>query len=78
MPRSKRLPPELPRRRLHRALIRLGFEVARDLGPHTVYRHPDRRGMIISIPRHSKVSRRLVIGELENIGFAGEDLLRVY
>ena len=42
----------LPYRKVHRALLRLGFRVDRQVGGHVVHVHPD--GRLMSVPRHDR------------------------
>ena len=78
MPRPKRLPAELPRQRVLAALKRMGFYIAREGDRHTVLKHPDRTGAALALPRHSRISRKLLLRALTAFGFAEEDFSRHY
>jgi len=69
-----RLPSDLPTDRVHAALRRLGFRVARE-GKHTIF---VREGTILPVPRHAKVSRRLLLGELRRLGITRDEFLDAY
>jgi len=69
-----RLPSDLPTDRVHAALRRLGFAIARE-GKHTIFRRGE---AILPIPRHPKVSRALLVRELKRVGVPVEDFLASY
>jgi len=70
----RRLPSDLPTDRVHAALRRLGFQVARE-GKHTVF---TRRGAILPVPRHAKVSRQLMVRELRRLGVSEDESMDAY
>lgn len=73
-----RLPSDLPRTRVLRALVRMGFHCDREGDEHTVYRHPDRPDVRAAIPRHSRVDRYLLRGILRRAGVTEEEFMRHY
>jgi len=80
MPASSdaRLPSDLPVGRVRSALRRLGFEVAREGGRHTIFIDPTNRSRLVAVPRHSRVKRQLLLGELRRVGISEEQFVAVY
>ena len=74
--RRRQLPADPPRQKVHSALQRLGFSVAREGAKHTIYR--DHAGRIVSIPRHPTVKRGLLRGELEGVGISEKQFMTEY
>ena len=72
------MPSDLPRGRVHSALKRLGFAVAREKGPHTTYQDSARPERILQLPRHPKIKRRLLQGILKRTGVSEEDFMANY
>lgn len=68
------LPSDLPTDRVHAALRRLGFTIARE-GKHTIFR---RGNAILPVPRHPKVNRALLVRELKRLGVSMEEFLARY
>jgi len=68
------LPSDLPTDRVHNALRRLGFVIARE-GKHTIFA---RGAAILPLPRHPKVSRELLLRELRRLGISREEFLEQY
>jgi len=75
--RRKRLPSDLPRSRVLAALRRLGFDVEREGADHTVCKD-HAGGRTITVPRHSKVKRMLLRGQLRRIALSEEDFMDAY
>lgn len=73
-----RLPPDLPTGKVHNALKRLGFVLAREGSRHTIFVDPGNRERIISIPRHSRVKANLLRGQLKRIGISEQQFLDNY
>jgi predicted RNA binding protein YcfA (HicA-like mRNA interferase family) len=73
-----RLPARLPTKQVHSALLRLGFFMARDDGPHTVYAYPGRPKVRFVLPRHAMVGRHLVVSALKDAGFSEQQVLDVF
>ena len=71
---SPELPSDLPTDRVHSALRRLGFAIARE-GKHTIF---ERKGLILPVPRHPKVSRKLLLRELKRLGITVDEFLANY
>jgi len=55
-------------------LRRLGFEIARE-GKHTIF---VRAGLILSIPRHATVRRKLLLTELRRLGITQAEFMDKY
>jgi predicted RNA binding protein YcfA (HicA-like mRNA interferase family) len=54
---ARRLPSDLPRVRVVRAIERLGFAFDREGGDHTVYKDPSDPDRLLVVPRHARVKR---------------------
>ncbi len=79
MPRpAKRLPSDLPRDRVLRAIKRLGFVLVRDSGDHSVYKHQDDADRLMVVPRHSRVKRQLLRNILSGAGVTEEQFMSAY
>jgi hypothetical protein len=70
----RRLPSDLPTDRVHAALRRLGFAIARE-GKHTIF---VREGAILPLPRHATVSRVLLLRELKRVGITPDEFMENY
>ena len=73
-----RLPSDLPRARVVRALNRLGFVLQREGGLHSIFRDPHDPSRLISLPRHSRIKRRLLRGILSGVGITESDFMSRY
>ncbi len=60
--------------RVHAALRRLGFDLARE-GRHTIF---TRGNAILPIPRHPRVRRALLLRELKRVGVTIEEFIDAY
>jgi predicted RNA binding protein YcfA (HicA-like mRNA interferase family) len=61
-----------------RAVKRLGFELGRDSGDHSVYKHIDDPDRFMVIPRHSRVKRHLLQSILSGAGVTEEQFMAAY
>jgi predicted RNA binding protein YcfA (HicA-like mRNA interferase family) len=75
---AKRLPSDLPRDRVLRALGRLSFVLDRDTGDHSVYKHRDDESRMMVLPRHSRIKRQLLRGILAGAGVTEEQFMDAY
>ena len=59
---------------------RLGYRAEEVIGQHAkvLYRDPDDRTRLLSIPRHTKVKRDLLRGELRGVGVSEEQFMERY
>ena len=79
MPKTpKRLPSDLPQRKVLTAVKRLGFDLDREGGKHSIYKDPDNPDRIMSIPRHSRIKKQLLQGILAGAGVSEEQFMDVY
>ena len=80
MPRKtrKRLPSDLPRARVLRAIEKLGFVLKREGSKHTIYVDPNDARRLLSIPRHSRIKRNLLRGVLSGVHISEENFMRHY
>jgi predicted RNA binding protein YcfA (HicA-like mRNA interferase family) len=79
MPRhATRLPSDLPRERVVRALQRLGFVLVREGARHSVYRAQDGSGRQTAIPRHSRIKRQLLQGILSGLRITEGEFMAQY
>ena len=72
MPRK--LPSEFPTQRVHAALRRLGFHVARE-GKHTIFA---RGADLLPVPRHARMRLALLAGELKRLGISEDEFMDAY
>lgn len=72
-----RLPSDLPRERVHNTLKRLGF-VIREGDKHTGFVDPKSPDRIVTIPRHTRIKRRLLKAELKKVGISERRFMREY
>jgi predicted RNA binding protein YcfA (HicA-like mRNA interferase family) len=75
---GKRLPSDLPRAKVLRALGRLGFALDREGGEHSIYKHADDPRRMMSIPRHARVKRQLLRGILSGAGVSEDEFMARY
>lgn len=73
-----RLPSDLPRERVLKALKRLGFVQDREGQKHTIFQHPDNPSLRLAIPRHSRIKRHLLQGILSGVGVTEADFMARY
>jgi len=73
--RRTRLPSDLPTAQVHNALRRLGFRLQREGTKHSCFVDPDDRSRVLVIPRHSKVKKALLEGELRSAGISEADFM---
>jgi predicted RNA binding protein YcfA (HicA-like mRNA interferase family) len=71
------LPSDLDRRCVLAAFRRLGFTEVREGGNHTILTNPDSPGHVV-IPRHARIHRATIRGELRRIGVSVEEFLDAY
>ena len=71
------LPSSLDRRRVVRALRRVGFAEVREGGRHTVLLDADRRASIV-LPRHSRIRRGTLRAELRRANVTLDEFMEVY
>jgi predicted RNA binding protein YcfA (HicA-like mRNA interferase family) len=71
------LPSELDRRRVLGARRRLGFVASREAGRHTILLNPDLR-VSVAVPRHARVRRGTVRGELRRAGIEPDEFMDYY
>jgi len=71
---ARRLPADLPTKRVCAALRRLGFELVRE-GKHSVFQ---RGNAILPVPRHATVSRVLLLSELRRLGVTPQEFMDAY
>lgn len=71
--------PDLPvvtPRQLIRALRRAGFFVHHVRGSHHYLKHPDKPGLLVSVPYHSRDLKRGTLGSiLRQAGMTAEELI---
>lgn len=69
--------PPLPYRKIHRALLRLGFVPLRQVGSHVFYAHRD--GRTTTVPRHpgEDVDPTLVRKIIKDLGVPRDAFLRL-
>lgn len=75
---GKRLPSDLPRAKVLRALGRLGFALDREGGEHSIYKHADDPRRIMTIPRHARIKRQLLRGILAGAGVTESEFMAQY
>lgn len=71
---AKRLPGDLPTRKVLQAFYRLGFVLLREGGSHSVFHDPNDQTRVAVIPRHTKVKQDLLRG----VGLSEADFLQHY
>lgn len=74
----KRLPSDLPRAKVLRAVRRLGFVFHREGSRHTIYEDPTDPTRLLAIPRHSRIKRDLLRGILSGLGVTEEEFMQRY
>ena len=71
------LPSSLDRRRVVRALRRLGFTDTREGGRHTILLDGDRRRSVV-LPRHTRIRRGTLRAELRRANVTLDEFMEVY
>ena len=66
---------DLPVRKVTRALEAVGFVYVRTKGSHAVYRHPNRR--VVVIPEHGTVKRGTLGSILRQAGLTPAEFLKL-
>ena len=67
--------PVVTSRQLIRALLRAGFFVHHVRGSHHYLKHPDKPGLLVSVPFHSRDLKRGTVGAiLRQAGIAVDEL----
>ena len=67
--------PVVTPRQLIRALLRAGFFVHHVRGSHHYLKHPDKPGLLVSVPFHSRDLKRGTVGAiLRQAGIAVDEL----
>ena len=57
-------PPVVTPRQLIRALLRAGFFVHHIRGSHHYFKHPDKPGLLVSVPFHNRDLKRGTLGAI--------------
>jgi mRNA interferase HicA len=71
-------PPVITPRQLIRALRRAGFMLHHVRGSHHYFRHPDKPGLLVTVPYHNKdLKRGTLQAILRQAGLTPDDLRRL-
>jgi len=74
----KRLPSDLPRPKVLRAIRRMGFHFVREGADHTVFGDVRNPELTMSIPRHARINRNLLRGILRRAGVTEDEFMEQY